>query len=74
MDKVIAPKAPGPYVDRDIDCEEAMDYAITDLLDRASSAGWSIPEALDAIARVIPNQRIAYEADPDPADEAEQPS
>lgn len=69
MDKIIEPKAPGLYVDRDIDCEEAMDYAITDLLDRASAAGWSIPEALAAIERVIPNQRRAYEADPDPADE-----
>lgn len=67
MEKIISPKAPGMYVDRDIDCEEAMDYAITDLMDRASSAGWSIPEALAAIERVIPNQRMAYEADPDPA-------
>lgn len=69
MEKIIAPKAPGLYVDRDIDCEEAMDYAITDLLDRASAVGWSIPEALAAIQRVIPNQQRAYEADPDPADE-----
>lgn len=69
MDKIIEPKAPGLYVDRDIDCEEAMDYAITDLLDRASVAGWPIPEALAAIERVIPNQRRAYEADPDPTDE-----
>lgn len=70
MDKIISPKAPGLYVDRDIDCEEAMDYAITDLLDRASTAGWSIPEALAAIEQVIPNQRKAYEADPDPTDDA----
>lgn len=69
MDKIIEPKAPCLYVDRDVDCEEAMDYAITDLLDRASTAGWSIPEALAAIERVIPNQRKAYEADPDPTDE-----
>jgi hypothetical protein len=38
-------------------------------LDRASTVGWSIPEALAAIEREIPNQRKAYEADPDPADE-----
>lgn len=73
MDKIIAPKTAGLYVDREVDCEEAMDYAITDLLDRASTAGWSIPEALAAIERVIPNQRIAYEADPDPAEDASAP-
>lgn len=67
MTKITPPKTAGLYVDRDVDFEEAMDYAITDLMDRASSAGWSIPEALAAIERVIPNQRIAYEADPDPA-------
>lgn len=27
------------------------------------------PEALDAIAKVIPNQRKAYAMDPDPADD-----
>jgi hypothetical protein len=46
-----------------------MDIAITELVDAASNAGWSIPEALDAIARVIPNQRKAYATDPDPADD-----
>jgi hypothetical protein len=69
MTKITPPKTAGLYVDRDVDCEEAMDYAITDLLDRASTVGWSIPEALAAIEREIPNQRKAYEADPDPADE-----
>ena len=48
---------------------EAMDIAITELVDAAGRAGWSIPEALDAIARVIPNQRKAYYVDPDPADD-----
>ncbi len=69
MTKITPPKTASLYVDRDVDCEEAMDYAITDLLDRASAVGWSIPEALAAIQRVIPNQQRAYEADPDPADE-----
>lgn len=70
MEKILPPKTPGLYDGRAADCEEAMDRAITDLLDRASAAGWSIPEALDAIGRIIPHQRRAYEADPDPADES----
>lgn len=70
MDKIIPPRASGQYVDRDVDCEEAMDYALANLLDQANSAGWSIPECLAAIERVIPHRRKAYEADPDPADDA----
>lgn len=69
MDKIRRPLQPGIYPDRDIDCEEAMDIAVSELVDLASNAGWTIPEALDAIARVIPNQRKAYAVDPDPADD-----
>ncbi len=69
MDNIIPPKALGLYVDRAADCEEAMDRVITSLLDQASVAGWSIPEALDAIERVIPHLRTAYAEDPDPADD-----
>ena len=69
MEKIIRPRQPGNYPDRSIDCEEAMDIAIAELVDAASNAGWTIPEALDAIARVIPNQRNAYAMDPDPADD-----
>jgi hypothetical protein len=71
MEKIRRPKQPGNYSDRESDCEEAMDIAITDLVDAASNAGWTIPEALDAIARVIPTQRKAYAMDPDPADDME---
>jgi hypothetical protein len=69
MDKVKRPTQSGNYPDRDVDCEEAMDIAITELVDAAGRAGWTIPEALDAIARVVPNQRRAYYIDPDPADD-----
>jgi hypothetical protein len=69
MDKIRRPQQPGSYPERDADCDEAMDIAITELVDAASNAGWTIPEALDAIARVIPNQRRAYTMDPDPADD-----
>lgn len=69
MEKIRRPQQPGNYPDREFDCDEAMDIAIAELVDAASNAGWSIPEALDALLRVIPSQRKAYEVDPDPADD-----
>jgi hypothetical protein len=69
MDKIIRPRHEGNYPDRKLDCEEAMDIAISNALDGAGRAGWTIPEALDAIARVLPQQRKAYALDPDPADD-----
>lgn len=69
MNSIIPPRTAGIYPDRDLDCEEAMNRALLDLLDRASVAGWAIPECLDAIERTIPHQRNAYERDPDPVDD-----
>lgn len=69
MDKIIRPKHVGRYPDRNIDCDEAMDIAIATLVDKANNAGWSTLEALDAIARVIPHRRQAYNMDPDPSDD-----
>lgn len=68
MDKIIRPRQEGNYPDRTVDCEEAMDAALADVLDAGSNAGWTAPEMLDAIAKVVPCLRKAYEADPDPAD------
>lgn len=69
MNQIMSPKQPGPYPDREIDCEEAMDMAVAALIDAAGQAGWTIPEVLDAIAKVVPHQRKAYYIDPDPADD-----
>jgi hypothetical protein len=46
-----------------------MDIAITELVDAAGRAGWSISETPDAIARAVPNQRKAYYLDPHPVDD-----
>lgn len=69
MDKIKRPLQPGNYPDRSSDCDEAMDIAITELVDTAGRAGWTVTETLDAVARIIPNQRKAYAMDPDPADD-----
>lgn len=69
MDKVLPPRKSTEYPDRDLECEEAMDAALRDVLDAGNAAGWSTPEMLSAIERVVPFIRVAYEADPDPADD-----
>lgn len=69
METVIAASLDPTHPDRDLACEEAMDYALRDIVDAANEAGWSTPELLSAIERVIPNMRKAYAEDPDPADD-----
>jgi hypothetical protein len=69
MDKIKRPQQPGNYPDRGIDCEEAMDIAITQLVDDAGRAGWTVPEALDGIARAADPAQKPISIDPDPADD-----
>jgi hypothetical protein len=69
MTQIGRPRHPGRYPDRAIDCEQEMDLAICDLIDRAQLSGWTTPELLDAIESVAKNQRLAYAEDPDPADD-----
>ena len=72
MEKVIRPRQEGNYPDRATDCEEAMDAALRDIIDAGNNAGWSTPEMLKAVKRVLPNIRTARERDPDPADDTPQ--
>jgi hypothetical protein len=46
-----------------------MDVALRTVMDAGNAAGWSTPEMLSAIERAVPNMRIAYNEDPDPADD-----
>lgn len=66
---MLKPRQPGRYPDRDLDCEEAVDAKLRDLVDAANNAGWTTPEVLSAIERVVPHMRAAYNEDPDPADD-----
>lgn len=66
---IYKPKRSGQYVDREVDCEEAMDYALRDVIDRANAAGWGTQEVIDAMSRALPNIQIAYGEDPDPAED-----
>lgn len=47
-----APKQPGDYPDRELDCEEAMQPQIDMAMAAAERAGWSRHEAAQALLRV----------------------
>lgn len=50
--------------------QEAMEYAVLDLLDQIGAAGWNKRIALKTLAEVVRNQTLVYGEDPDPEDSA----
>lgn len=67
--KVPSPKHPKTHPDYAINCEEALDLPLQDLIDRAVQAGWNTRTVLVALQSVAFNRAIAYEEDPDPEDD-----
>lgn len=67
--KVRPPSIDPTHPDRQIACQEAIDFAVAELVDKAVVAGWNPDEVFIALATVTAAQRLAYEADPDPADD-----
>lgn len=55
---------------RALECEQYFDAPIRQLVDGATTAGWTAEEIFMAIEEVVKDQRGAYRADPDPADTA----
>lgn len=65
-----APKCPIDHPAYNIELQEALDYPVLDFVDPTGAAGWNRREAFKALAKVIRNQALAYEHDPDPDDDA----
>lgn len=57
--------------DRKLELEEALDGKVTEVVAEANDAGYGTDEALDALDDVVDNQKLIYDEDPDPADDAE---
>jgi len=51
-----APAQHGPYPDRHMQCQAALEFGFTELLYAAVSAGWDIDEAATALVEVADNQ------------------
>jgi len=66
---ITSPRHTMSDVDMQIDCEIAIDYATRELVDAIIQAGWPPKIAYSALKNVAKNQALAYEEDPDPADD-----
>lgn len=58
---VIAPKHEGPYPDREIDCQMAIEDALLGILGDAHTVGWSKAEVLSAMIEVADNTALALD-------------
>lgn len=67
--KIEPPRHNPDYADYGLECEEAIDIAARELVDQAVQAGWSPRAVYVALQSVASNQAMAYEADPEPADD-----
>ena len=52
MESIPPPKRHAPYPDRDIDCQQAIEAAFQELMERASAAGWRPVEIAEAVGQV----------------------
>jgi len=68
---ISSPRQMGSDADMQIDCEIAIDIATRDLVDAIIQAGWPSRIAYSALKNVAKNQALAYQEDPDPADDPE---
>lgn len=66
---ITPPRRTPDHPDYQLDCEEALDLAVRALVDEAIVAGWKPEVIYEALASVADNQRLAYDEDPDPADD-----
>lgn len=55
------------YGDMQIDCEQAIDDPVRDLIDAAIVSGWPPETVFAALKSVVANRQLAYAEDPDPA-------
>lgn len=56
------PKRLGPYPDRDLDCQEALEDAFLVLIDQAESAGWLRTEAYAALIKLSMHHLLGDDA------------
>ena len=61
-DRLRGPRKLGPYADRDLDCQEALEVGLMALVDRAEAAGWLRIEAYAALVELIDHHAMADQA------------
>jgi hypothetical protein len=66
---VDSPKAEPNTDDRHLELQQHLDPILADLIDQFAQAGYTTPEVIDGMRDVLWNRRMAYEQDPDPAED-----
>ncbi|PSJ53657.1 hypothetical protein [Pseudaminobacter soli (ex Li et al. 2025)] len=61
MAQIDPPKRQERYPDRDIDCQQAIEYALHDLIDNVRAAGWAEHEIVEAIDQLTLAYRMGRE-------------
>ncbi|QFQ86705.1 hypothetical protein F8A10_04240 [Paracoccus kondratievae] len=59
---MLGPRYLGPYPDRVLDCQEAVEPAFMALLNSAEGAGWVREEVIAALAELAINHVMAFSA------------
>lgn len=67
--KIISPKNDESHPDYVLACEEALDRPVREMVDMAINAGWKPEAVYTALSNVTTAQILAYDFDPDPADD-----
>ncbi len=67
--RISPPQKPTTDPDVALECEQAIDGAVRELVDHAIVAGWPPEAAFEAIKRAADRQAMAYHEDPDLADD-----
>ncbi|MHC1549375.1 hypothetical protein [Phyllobacterium sp. K27] len=58
---IVVPKRNGPYPEREIDCQMAVEDAVLAIVEGAHLAGWGKAEVLAAIIDVADNTSLALD-------------
>lgn len=67
--RIPPPQLPTTGPDVTLECEQAIDGAVRELVDQAITAGWPPEAVFEAIKRTTERQATEYHEDPDPADD-----
>jgi hypothetical protein len=54
-----SPRLPGPYPDRHLECQEALESRIIAIIDDGTAAGWSVADITTALIALADNLMLA---------------
>ncbi|CZT36115.1 hypothetical protein [Rhizobium sp. 9140] len=69
MEEIFSPKFTKDHPDYALECEEALDLPVQELIEDAVQAGWDNRTIFKALAKLAGAKALAYEEDPDPEDD-----